>query len=178
MVTKVKITPSPPWYLFNKHLETIYPALFRKTNNRRNTTIRIITNDNDFIDLDIYDSKANKTVILSHGLEGNSQKSYMTGMIDVLVNAGFNCVAWNYRGCSGTINKYPYSYHSGATQDLDYILKATIDKFPLTDIFLIGFSLGGNLTLKYLGENSLNPKVSKAVAISTPIDLYNSVLEI
>ena len=178
MVTQTKITSTPPWYLLNKHLETIYPALFRTVINRLNTSKRIITSDNDFIDLDLYDIRGNKTVVLSHGLEGNSRKPYMTGMINILLNAGFNCVAWNFRGCSGTSNNYPYSYHSGASQDLDYVVKIAIDKFPASNIFLIGFSLGGNLTLKYLGENTLHPKISKAVAISTPLDLYNSVLEI
>ena len=178
MVRQSKMTYTPPWYLFNKHLETIYPAVFRKVIIRSNTPERIITNDNDFIDLDIYDIQSNKTVVLSHGLEGNSRKSYITGMTNMLLEAGFNCVAWNFRGCSGTTNNYPHSYHSGATQDLDYVVRIIGNKFPESDLYLIGFSLGGNLTLKYLGENSLESKIKKAVAISTPLDLYKSCLEI
>jgi len=178
VVRHTKITYTPPWYLFNKHLETIYPAVFRKVINRSNISERIKTNDNDFIDLDIYDIQSNKTVVLSHGLEGNSRKSYITGMTNMLLDAGFNCVAWNFRGCSGTSNNYPYSYHSGATQDLDYIVKIIENKFPESDLYLIGFSLGGNLTLKYLGENFINSKIKKAVVVSTPLDLYNSCLEI
>lgn len=172
------MTYSPPWYLFNKHLETIYPALFRRVLKGLYTSERIITKDNDFIDLDLYDIRAEKTAVLSHGLEGNSKKPYMVGMINNLLNAGFNCLAWNFRGCSGTHNNYPHSYHSGATHDLDYILEKTEKKFPNSKIYMIGFSLGGNLTLKYLGENSLNSRIIKAVAISVPLDLHNSCLEI
>jgi predicted alpha/beta-fold hydrolase len=172
------MTYSPPWYLFNRHLETIYPALFRKANNGSSDSERVATKDKDFIDLDFYNIEADKTVILSHGLEGNSKKPYMIGMINTLLNAGFNCVAWNFRGCSGIHNRHAYSYHSGATQDLDYIIEKTEYKFPLTKIYLIGFSLGGNLTLKYLGENSLNSRIEKAIAVSVPLDLHQSCMAI
>ena len=93
------MTYSPPWYLFNRHLETIYPAIFRKVINGSDTSERLITKDRDFIDLDFYNVQADKTVVLSHGLEGNSKKPYMIGMINILTKAGFNCVAWNFRGC-------------------------------------------------------------------------------
>ena len=172
------MTFSPPWYLFNRHFETIYPALFRKVINGSNDSVRVITKDKDFIDLDYYNVQSDKTVVLSHGLEGNSKKPYMIGMINILLNAGFNCVAWNFRGCSGIHNKYPYSYHSGATHDLDNIIQKTEYIFPHSKIYLIGFSLGGNLTLKYLGENSLNSRIEKAIAVSVPLDLHQSCLEI
>ncbi len=172
------MTYNPPWYLFNRHIETIYPALFRKVKNGPSASERILTKDNDFIDLDFYNVRSEKTVILSHGLEGNSKKPYMIGMINILVNAGFNCVAWNFRGCSGIHNRHPYSYHSGATHDLEYIIDNTEAKFPQSKIYLVGFSLGGNLILKYLGENSANSRIEKAIAVSVPLDLHQSCLEI
>jgi len=169
---------TPPWYLFNNHLETIYPAIFRKVGQRAHQTKRLLTPDKDFIDIDHYDIGAKRTVILCHGLEGSSQKPYMKGMINTLIDNGLNCVAWNFRGCSGLPNNHAYSYHSGATQDLDLIIDYTIKKFPSNEIFLIGFSLGGNLILKYLGERPKNSVIRRAVAISVPLDLHSSCLEI
>jgi len=167
-----------PWYLFNKHFETIFPAIFRKVDVRKHETVRLFTPDKDFIDIDHYNNNEKRTVILCHGLEGNSKKPYMKGMINILIDNGFNCVAWNFRGCSGYHNNYAYSYHSGATGDLDLIIHNTMKRFPSTEIFLIGFSLGGNLILKYLGERSKNSYIKKAVAISTPLDLQSSCREI
>jgi predicted alpha/beta-fold hydrolase len=167
-----------PWYLFNNHIETIFPALFRKTGKKSSLTERIYTPDNDFIDVDHYNYNQRRTAILCHGLEGNSKKPYILGMVSYLIENGFNCVAWNYRGCSGQYNKHAYSYHSGATEDLHLIIKNTIKKYPSNDIFLVGFSLGGNLILKYLGERTTDPSIKKAVAISVPLDLHGSCREI
>jgi len=178
MVSEDKISFKPPWYLINNHLETIYPALFRKSKSNHYVHKRILTNDNDFIDIDVYNIGSDQTVILSHGLEGNSKKPYMTGMISQLLKSGFNCVAWNFRGCSGSMNNHPYSYHSGATKDLDLIVRTTIQRFPGNRISLIGFSLGGNLVLKYLGEYDPDVLITRAVAISVPLDLYSSCLKI
>jgi predicted alpha/beta-fold hydrolase len=167
-------TFNPLWYLFNNHLETIVPALFRKVYIKSSIRHRISTPDKDFIDIDYYDQGKKKTVILCHGLEGNSQKPYVKGMARVLLNNKFNCVAWNFRGCSGIPNKHSYSYHSGATEDLDLVVQSTLKKFPGTEIYLVGFSLGGNLLLKYLGERPHYLAIKKAVAISTPLELQSS----
>jgi predicted alpha/beta-fold hydrolase len=171
-------TFKPPWYLINNHFETIFPALFRKVDKRAYQAERFHTPDKDFIDIDYYDYDNRRTAILCHGLEGNSQKPYIKGMVNILIDNGFNCVAWNFRGCSGKSNNHAYSYHSGATEDLKLIIKNTREKFPSTEIFLVGFSLGGNLILKYLGENPKNSFIKKAVAISAPLDLHGSCKEI
>jgi predicted alpha/beta-fold hydrolase len=169
---------NPPWYLINNHFETIYPALFRKVEKKSHHTERIGTPDDDFIVVDYYDLNKNKTAILCHGLEGNSQKPYMQGMVNILIENDFNCIAWNFRGCSGVANNHAYSYHSGATTDLDLVIKEAIKKFPTSELFLIGFSLGGNLILKFLGEKTGNSPIKKAVAISTPLDLKGSCKKI
>ncbi|HEX8059640.1 MAG TPA: alpha/beta hydrolase, partial [Cyclobacteriaceae bacterium] len=91
---------SPPYFLFNNHLETIYPALFRKVNVNGFRRERIDTPDNDFLDLDWLDSlTSNELVIISHGLEGNSQRPYVKGMAKAFFDAGYSVIAWNYRGC-------------------------------------------------------------------------------
>jgi len=170
---------TPPFLLFNKHLETIYPSLIRRVNGLPYFRERITTPDDDFLDLDWLKQKSDKLVILSHGLEGNSQRTYMRGMANAFYQNGFDVLAWNYRGCSEEMNRKIRFYHSGATDDLDLIVGHSAS-LGYTEIYLIGFSLGGNLTLKYLGEkaSSLNPLVKKGIAFSVPLNLYTSCMEI
>jgi predicted alpha/beta-fold hydrolase len=163
---------SPPFtrpkWLFNGHLETIYPALFRKVDGPVATSERIQTSDGDFLDLDWYKNGSPRLVIISHGLEGNSRRPYILGMAGEFYRNGYDVLAWNYRGCGEELNQKPIFYHSGATYDLDTIVNHA--KTAYEEIFLVGFSLGGNLTLKYLGE----VQVKRAVAISVPMDLGGS----
>jgi uncharacterized protein len=162
-----------PKWLFNGHLETIYPALFRKVTLQNPERERISTPDHDFLDLDWYRQNSPRLVLISHGLEGNSTRPYMLGMVKEFVRNGFDVLTWNYRGCSGDLNQKPIFYHSGATYDLNTVILHAQSHYE--EIFLVGFSLGGNLTLKFIGEKKYyNPKVKKAVAISVPLDLGKS----
>jgi len=169
----------PPFLLFNKHLETIYPSLIRKVEGIEYERERITTPDDDFLDLDWLKQGSKKLIILSHGLEGNSQRSYIKGMANIFYINGYDVLAWNYRGCSEEVNRKIRFYHSGATDDLDLVVNHSITT-GYTEINLIGFSLGGNLTLKYLGEKAsgLNPLVKKGVAFSVPLNLHTSCIEI
>jgi predicted alpha/beta-fold hydrolase len=137
---------------------------------------RIETPDDDFLDIDWYHTNSNRCVIVSHGLEGNSTRAYVTGMARAFLSAGINVAAWNYRGCSGEMNRQRRFYHSGATDDLGTVVDHVAEKFD--EIFLVGFSLGGNITLKYLGEPNVHRAIKKTITFSVPIDLYNSCLEI
>lgn len=166
----------PPALLFNRHLETIYPSLLRKVPFRSPRRERVTTPDDDFLDLDWYEQGSEKVAIISHGLEGNSSRSYVLGMARAFFRAGYDVLAWNYRGCSGEINRQLRFYHSGATDDLHFVVSHVARRYP--DIRLVGFSLGGNLTLKYLGEPTLHPAVKKAVGISVPLNLHTSCLVI
>lgn len=166
-----------PWAFKSAHLNTIYPALFRHTPFLTTTRERIDTPDGDFIDIDwARSTQSQRTVVISHGLEGSSQGHYVKGMVQTLGNAGWNICAWNFRGCSGEPNLRLQSYHSGATDDLDWVIQHILQKNPTTEISLIGFSLGGNLTLKYIGEqkNSLPSAVRSACCFSVPCDLASS----
>jgi predicted alpha/beta-fold hydrolase len=137
---------------------------------------RINTPDDDFLDLDWYRQGSPHCIIISHGLEGNTQRSYVLGMARALFHAGNDVLAWNYRGCSGEVNRQLRFYHSGATDDLHTVVLHAKKQYE--NISLIGFSLGGNLTLKYLGEDLVPAEVKTAVAISVPLNLHTSCLEL
>ncbi len=164
----------------NGHFETILPSLFRKVPDMHRQQCRIETRDGDFLDLDHYrPGEGKKAVILSHGLEGNSKKAYVLGMVRMFTSHGWDAIAWNYRGCSGEPNKTFRFYHSGVTGDLDEVIRYALGAGYET-IALAGFSLGGNLTLKYLGENRKNIplQIKVAVTFSVPLDLYGGCMKI
>lgn len=162
-----------PNWLFSGHLETIYPALFRKVELHKPTRERLETLDGDFLDLDWYTGGNSRLVIISHGLEGNSTRPYMLGMAKAFIQKGFDVLTWNFRGCGEEMNRNLIFYHSGATYDLDTVVNHAEKKYR--EIHLVGFSLGGNLSLKYLGEKkSTLPKIKSGVAISVPLDLAKS----
>lgn len=168
-----------PFLLFNAHLETIFPALTRTVALSFSKKERIPTPDDDFLDLDWYNQGAQKVVIISHGLEGNSQRAYVKGMARIFYQNGFDVMAWNYRGCSDEMNRQLRFYHSGATDDLHTVVTHACAK-DYSAVYLIGFSLGGNLTLKYLGEqeSSIHQKVKRAVVFSAPVHLHSSCIQI
>ena len=165
-----------PAFLFSGHLETIYPALMRSIDVSYERE-RISTPDQDFLDLDWLRQNSKRLVIISHGLEGNSSRGYMKGMARACFGQGFDVLAWNFRGCSNEMNRQLRFYHSGATEDLDAVVTHARNQ-GYTEIYLVGFSLGGNLTLKYLGEKKPWPELRRAIVFSTPLDLYSSCLKI
>ena len=166
-----------PWLFRSAHLQTIYPALLRWKPRITRERERIETPDGDFLDLDWhFNPLSRRLVILTHGLEGSSRQTYMQGMASVFRNAGWNVLAWNFRGCSGELNNVIKTYHSGATEELQVILDHVFRNDVFTEVALIGFSLGGNVTLKYLGEraHALDTRIQSAVAFSVPCDLESS----
>lgn len=163
-----------PGRFFSSHLETIYPALFRKVGNVSPATReRIDTPDGDFLDLEWRRQGQGKLVIIQHGLEGRADRPYMLGMAKCFFENGFDVLTWSFRGCSGEMNRTARFYHSGATDDLGLVVDAAIGAYD--DLSLVGFSLGGNLTLKYLGEAPRDPRIKRGVAISAPLDLDKGV---
>ena len=145
------------------------------------TRERIVLQDSDFIDLDwsFASERSNKLLIILHGLEGNAQRPYITGTARLFNSSGFDTVAVNLRGCSGQPNLLYRSYHSGATEDLMAVIKHVVLKMHYDRIYIKGFSLGGNMVLKYLGESHIIPHQLKgAVAVSVPCDLKGSCEEL
>ena len=161
----------PPIWLRNGHINTIYANAIRKkeTPNYRRTIIR--TNDDDFVMIDRLARGSKKLVVICHGLEGSSLSSYIKTLAPTLYRNGFDVLCINFRSCGGVINRRLQMYHSGDTTDLHMVLKYHQDAYDTID--LVGFSLGGNVVLKYLGENpdKVHHKIRRAVGISVPVDL-------
>jgi uncharacterized protein len=162
----------PPRLLSNGHLQTILPVFLRRRLTIAFEPERIELEDGDFLDLAWARTGSNNLAILSHGLEGSFNNGYNRGMAKALQTIGWDVLAWNFRGCGNEMNRLPRFYHSGETDDLRAIIRLAATKYAR--IVLIGFSLGGNVTLKYLGETESHPSVIGAAAISAPIDLAAS----
>jgi len=168
----------PPLFLKNGHVQTIYPVVFRTVQKVQYQRERIHTPDNDFIDLDWSIHQNDRLVIISHGLEGNTHRAYVKGMVKAVTQNGWDALAWNYRSCSGETNQQLRSYHNGVTDDLAQIIDHARKKGTYKEIALIGFSLGGNLSLLYMGKTEPDSLVKKAVVFSVPCDLKSSAEEL
>ena len=166
-----------PFWLPDGHSQSIYPSLFRKVPLTHSHSERLELPDGDFLDVDWHlrngELHEKPLLIVSHGLEGDSRRHYITGLIRSFPE--FHALAWNYRSCSGDPNRNLRFYHSGATDDLDFVIQEALSR-GVKDIYLAGFSLGGNLSLKWLGENGKKASqfVRKAVAFSVPLHLSSS----
>ena len=166
-----------PFYLFNQHLETIIPSMFRKVRGITYQRERIDLKDGDFLDLDWLKDKNDGLVIISHGLEGSSDRHYVKGMAKLFQKHQWDILAWNCRTCSGVMNRTARFYHHGATEDLKAVIDYAVSQGKYKMIVLIGVSMGGSLTLKYLGENQNFPEeLLAATVFSVPCNLKSSVM--
>lgn len=165
-------TFKPAWWLTHPHGQTIWPTVFRpKIKNLALTRERFELDDGDFVDLDWAGNGNGPIVLLLHGIEGSIHSPYAKGMLVALLQQGLRGVFMHFRSCSGEPNRLARFYHSGDTQDIAEVLQALMQREPATQFAAIGFSLGGNALLKYLGETGDRNRLSAAVAISVPYEL-------
>jgi uncharacterized protein len=169
-----------PLFLQNGHIQSIYPTLFRKFDTCFYERERIFTPDDDFLDIDWSRTGSNKLAIISHGLEGNSHRNYVVGMVKMLNRNGWDALAWNYRSCSGEMNRRLRFYNSGTIDDLEVVIEHASKIESYKEIVLIGFSMGGNLSLLYLGNKGsrVDSKIGRSVVFSVPCDLKASTREL
>lgn len=168
------ISYRPPKWLPGGHAQTLYPLLIKPEPlpYRRQ---RCDTPDGDFIDLDWIDTADQSTplVVLFHGLEGSSNSHYAIALMRALSAIGWGGVVVHFRGCSGEINRLPRAYHSGDSDEIDWVQRQIQQRFPDRPRYAVGVSLGGNALLKWLGERESGATgcIRAAAAISAPLDL-------
>lgn len=165
-------TYSPSTLFKNSHINTMYRVGFGDSKGDFDRK-RVELSDGDFLDLDFSLVGSKKIAVLIHGLEGSSSSTYIVSLTKVLNENGYDTVALNLRGCSGEANRLLCSYHSGKTEDVHEAIQFVQSNYDYKEINLVGFSLGGNLTLKYIGEE-YRPAINTAIAVSVPCDLSSS----
>ncbi|KAF0243207.1 MAG: alpha/beta hydrolase fold containing [Chitinophagaceae bacterium] len=176
------LLPSPtikvPYWQFNGHVQSIYPSLIRKVNFAYQHRERLELADGDFVDLDwsVNERKWNRLVIVTHGLEGDSTRHYVTGMAKLFSVNQFDALGWNCRSCSGEMNRLARFYHHGDASDLKAVIAHAIQK-GYEEIILVGFSMGGSLTLRAVAESPewVPQQVKAAIGFSVPCSLKGSV---
>lgn len=162
----------------HSHFSTIHPFL-KKVGGIENSKMEIFQlEDGDELDVEIVARGNKKLLILTHGLEGSSSSNYIVYTANAFQEKGFDICAINFRSCSGRMNKKPRLYHSGDTADLSFLVAKMSERY--SEIVFCGFSMGGNIILKYLGEtsSSLNSAIKRACVFSAPVDLANCSKEL
>lgn len=168
----------PSLLLKSGFINTVYRT-FTSSKNILYDRVRITTADHDFLDIDFVHQQTNTLVIILHGLEGSSQSTYIKDVVNYLKSKKIAVAALNFRSCSGEDNLKLQSYHSGKTDDLDTTIRYISQNYKYQNLCLLGFSMGGNIVLKYVGETTqLNPKIQCTMAVSVPCDLAGSSLEL
>jgi predicted alpha/beta-fold hydrolase len=167
---------SPRW-LPGPHLQTVWPALAPRRLNLALQRRRVELPDGDFIDVD-WAGDSGPIVVVLHGLGGASDSHYVRGMLSAIARRGWRGALMHFRGCSGEANRLARGYHAGDTSDLDYFIQLLREAEPHTPLAVIGYSLGGNVLLKWLGERGAAAPLRAAVAVSVPFDLANAALRV
>lgn len=172
---------NPPILFKNSHANTILASLFRRKLPLNYERQRFILNDGDFVDLDFVRNGEDKLVILLHGLEGSSDRAYIRGMAKIFSQSNFDVLSFNFRGCSGEPNLTMKGYHMAATEDLEEVIISMHKTDTYKSIYLVGFSLGGSVVLRFLSnqdDHAALHKVKGGVAFSVPLQLVEANKEI
>ena len=166
------------WWLPGPHAQTVAGKYLRPRTGVHYRRERVETPDGDFVDLDFAAVPGAAAipedaplVLVTHGLEGSAQSAYVLETCRCLWDAGMRGVALNFRSCGGEPNRLPRFYHAGDTGDVGFVLERLASRFPGVPLAAVGFSLGGNVLLKYLGEQGSRAPLRAAVAVSVPFDL-------
>jgi uncharacterized protein len=178
------LLPTPqykaPFWQFNGHIQSIYPSMFRNVPFQYQRRERLELPDADFVDLDWHQTHTSnkRLIIITHGLEGDSGRHYVTGMAKKFTSNGWDALGWNCRSCSGEPNRLLRFYHHGDANDLRAVVQHAIDQHHYETIVLIGFSMGGSLSLRSVGEfpDEVPAQVKAVIGVSVPCDLHASVL--
>jgi hypothetical protein len=158
----------PAWWCRGPHCQTLWPHFFRRRPTLALRRERLELPDGDFLDLAWSGPERAPLVLVLHGLEGSLRSHYAASLIDALIRAGFSAAFLHFRNCGAEPNRLPRSYHSGETGDLDHVASLLVSRTGMPLRAAVGFSLGGNVLLKWLGERGETAPVRTAVAVSVP----------
>ena len=168
----------PPFFYMNGHFETIIPSMSRKIEGVNYEREQIETPDDDFLNLDWLKNGHEKLLVISHGLEGGSDRHYVLAMAKLFSENGWDVLAWNNRSCNGEMNRQRILYHHAASYDVRTVVDHAMAVGSYDKVAMVGMSMGGGQTIRYLGEErefGLPQQVKRAVAISVPCSLPESV---
>lgn len=167
---------TPAWWCRGAHAQTIWGAIGRPGPRLPVRRVRWELPDGDFLDVDALSAPPNApALVILHGLESSSRSAQVVALLRAAHRQGWAGIAMNFRSCSGTLNRLRRIYTGGDTGDLAWVLERAAAEHPGAPLFCAGFSLGGNVLLKYLGEQGAQAPVRAAAAISVPFDLAVSV---
>lgn len=172
---------SPAWWIPGGHLQTLWGKLFRRQSVAPTELVRWDTPDGDFIELHrLRADPGAPRMLLLHGLEGTVRSHYAQGLLNEAARRGWGADLLIFRSCGSEMNRTRRFYHSGETTDTAFVLDRIAREFPASPLALAGVSLGGNVLLKFLGEQggNLPPQLKAAAAVSVPFDLSRSARRI
>ncbi|CDF79073.1 abhydrolase 6 [Formosa agariphila KMM 3901] len=151
----------------NPHFSTIYAAKIKHVDTPNYKTEILELSDGDFLNIDYSIKSLKKAVILCHGLEGDSRRTYNNSCANYFLERDFSVIAWNNRTCGGHMNRLPQMYHHGSIEDLDAVVQFAFSQ-GIASVYIIGYSMGGAQVLNYLGKQKLDSRIKAAVAVSAP----------
>ncbi len=163
----------PKWPFVNPHFNTAAPTLFRQRSKVPYQRQMLELADGDCLAMDQLLAGRKEHIVICHGLEGHSRRPYVSNLAMMLFRQGYDVTAWNFRSCGGLMNRLPRFYHSGDTEDLRAVINRLLQQ-GVQHLHLVGFSMGGNLLLNYLGKPNAAEQIRSAVALSVPCDLVSS----
>ncbi|MDX1519338.1 MAG: hydrolase [Gammaproteobacteria bacterium] len=168
MITKSRFIPAP--WCRGAHAQTLLPRIISPRFPLDLLDERLELPDGDFVDLCWTNTPedGDPVIAIFHGLEGSVHSPYANGILHAIGQRGWCGVFMHFRGCSGVHNRLNRSYHSGETGDIRFLIKTLSRRLPRSPLFTIGYSLGGNALLKYLGESGSGSGVTAAVTVSVP----------
>lgn len=166
-----------PWYFINGHFETIIPSFFYEVKGLEFDRERLELTDGDFLDIDWIKNGNRRLIVLSHGLEGNSHRHYIKRPAKFFSDKGWDILAWNNRSCSGEMNRLPRFYHHGATEDIAAVIERGLSE-GYDEVVLMGYSMGGGMQQKYLGEREPDSRIIGAISFSVPCNVQDSAEEL
>ncbi len=172
---------APAWFLPGPHFQTVWGriARARRLVQFQRESFELPDGDELLLDHVLSRDSSDEHFVLMHGLEGSSYSVYMQGLLGVIAREGHGATAINFRSCARDPknilrmipNRRPRLYHSGDTADFDSVIRTLSARMPYKRLLGLGASLGGNVLLKWLGENPDQTMLSAAATLSVPYDL-------